>query len=136
MIKIFNSVFEISLRIICILGVSKKPLSKDMIELIDFIATYGKDFDVATTNLHGENSYRKSEVYVRNALISKGVKEMVLEGFVEFNPTKIGFLYCLSPDGTRLFESMNDEYAYEFSVVVKDLVDKSIDELNRIVKNN
>lgn len=134
MIKIFNSDFEISLRIICILGISEDFLSKDMIELVDFIASYGKDFGVAKTNLHGENSYRKSEMYVRNALISKQIKNMVLEGLVEFIPAKTGFLYCLSADGMKLFKSLNDEYANEFSTVAKVLIGKSIDELNRIIK--
>ena len=73
-------------------------------------------------------------MYVRNALISKQIKNMVLEGLVEFIPAKTGFLYCLSADGMKLFKSLNDEYANEFSTVAKVLIGKSIDELNRIIK--
>lgn len=134
MSKIFNSEFEISLRIICVLKTSPEPLSVEKIQIIDFIATYGKDFGLAKLNLHGDNAFKKGEIYARKALINSSIKKMVLEGLVEFTATKEGFHYCLSKNGRALFDMLNDEYAYEYSKIARELVKKSEDELNRIIQ--
>lgn len=134
MIKMFNSAFEMSLRIICALSASSEPMSIEKIQIIDFIATYGKDFGLAELNLHGDNAYKKGEIYARNVLISSTIKEMVLEGLVEFIATKEGFHYRLSKNGQALFGMLNDEYAYEYSKIAKELVKKTEDELDRIIR--
>ena len=130
----FNSAFEMSLRIICALSASPEPLSIDKIQIIDFIATYAQDFGLAESNLHGDNAYKKGEIYARKAMINSTIKEMVLEGLVEFIATKEGFLYRLSKNGQALFGMLNDEYAYEYSKIAKELVKKTEDELDRIIR--
>ena len=135
MSRLFNSVFEVSLRIVCILSVSRRVLSLEKIQLIDFVSTYGKDFGVAETNLHGNNEYKKSEQNARFFLIKSAIKKLVLEGLVQFTATKKGFRYFLSQNGKHLFNSLTDEYAEEFSKITKGLIDKSEEELKRIISN-
>ncbi len=59
--NIFNTSFEVSLRILIILNTVQTRLSIDRITALDFIAIYGKDFGVSEYNLHGDNDYRFSE---------------------------------------------------------------------------
>ena len=54
--EVFNTSFEVSLRILIILNIVKIRLSIDRISALDFISIYGKDFGVSKYNLHGNNS--------------------------------------------------------------------------------
>ena len=57
MANIFNTDFEISLRGLLLLDAYDSYLSQDIIRDLDLLATYGKEFGVSETNLHGDNSY-------------------------------------------------------------------------------
>ena len=44
---IFNTTFEVSLRILIVLNVTQTRLSIDRVSAMDFMAIYGKDFGVS-----------------------------------------------------------------------------------------
>ena len=48
----FNTEFEISLRILLLLSL-ENGISANRISAIDFISTYGKDFNVSKSDLNG-----------------------------------------------------------------------------------
>ena len=60
--KLFNTPFEVSLRILLILY-AVKPLSMtiDRISAYDLMSVYGQDFGISEQNLHGENQFSFSE---------------------------------------------------------------------------
>lgn len=111
MIAIFNSLFEISLRILMILYVTQDRMSMDRIVAMDFIAVYGKDFGVSKNNLHGENNYRFSEYAARRHIMSQAIKELVIRNYIVPHVNKKGFCYSISDVGKLFCESLNDEYA-------------------------
>lgn len=71
--QVFNTEFEISLRILCILANINKELSLEKILYFDFISTYAKEFGLAMHNIQGDSNYKLGEFAVRRALVTKGL---------------------------------------------------------------
>ena len=117
--NIFNTSFEVSLRILIILNTVQTRLSIDRITDLDFIAIYGKDFGVSEYNLHGDNDYRFSEYTSKREIVSQALKELVLGGYIIPHCNKSGFNYSISRSGTMFCESLNDKYAEDFTNIVK-----------------
>lgn len=81
--KLFNSIFEMELRIILLLSESKNiTYTIDKVVALDFIICYAEDFDLPYVNLHGENRFRYAEISNRRLLVHKAVKELVTRGLV------------------------------------------------------
>ena len=60
--QLFNSPFEMGLRIILLLSASsRQPCTVDRIVGLDFITCYAADFDLPYPNLHGMNNYKYCE---------------------------------------------------------------------------
>ena len=116
---VFNSSFEVSLRILIILSTAQSRLSIDRITALDFIAIYGKDFGASKYNLHGDNDYRFSEYTSKREIVSQAIKELVLSGYITPHCNKSGFNYSISKNGTTFCESLNDKYAEDFTGIVK-----------------
>ena len=140
MINVFNSVFEVSLRILCILNENSKPISLERVYCLDFISTYAKDFGYYSINLHGNNNYNYSEFTTRIQLIKAGLKDLVLQGYVDFSITPEGLLYSISKIGKDNQKQMNDDYYHELSSIVKIIIsitnNKTDSELIDIIESN
>lgn len=119
MSDIFNSLFEVSLRMLIILDTVQSRLSIDRITALDFIAIYGKDFGVSEYNLHGDNDYRFGEYPSRRKMISQAIKELALRGYIMPHCNKSGFNYSISKNGMMFCKSLNDKYAEDFTDIVK-----------------
>lgn len=117
--NIFNTSFEVSLRILIILNTVQTRLSSDRITALDFIAIYGKDFGVSEYNLHGDNDYRFSEYTSKREIVSQAIKELVLRGYITPHCNKSGFNYSISKEGVSFCKSLNDKYAEDFTDIVK-----------------
>ena len=117
--NIFNTSFEVSLRILIIVNTVQTRLSIDRITDLDFIAIYGKDFGVSEYNLHGDNDYRFSEYTSKREIVSQAIKELVLRGYITPHCNKSGFSYSISKEGVAFCESLNDKYAEDFIEIVK-----------------
>ncbi|HEY4601969.1 MAG TPA: ABC-three component system middle component 2 [Cerasibacillus sp.] len=110
--SIFNSPFEISLRVIIILSEYEDSyLSADMITAIDFMSIYSNAFGLADTNLHGDNPFKFSELASRRELVQIALKELVANGFISVNSSKNGFMYFITNNGLRYSDSFESKYA-------------------------
>lgn len=116
---VFNTSFELSLRILMILNAAQSKLSIDRIIAFDFITIYGKDFGVSEYNLHGDNKYRFSEYASKREIVSQSIKEFVLKGYIKPHCNKSGFSYGISKNGISFCESLNNDYADCFVAIVK-----------------
>lgn len=124
MIDVFNTEFELSLRILLILNAPNVDrLSIDRIAAIDFITAYGKDFGVVDYNLHGDNNYRFSEFTSRRDLITKAIRALVVEGLVRAICQKSGFYYSISSKGEEYCLKLNNKYAREYSDIIRYTLD-------------
>lgn len=128
---IFNTPFEISLRVLIILNTTHAEISIDRILTLDFISIYGRDFQVSEYNLHGDNNYKFSEYSSRRKIVISAIKELVLRGYILPHCKKDGFTYSISEAGELFCLSLRDEYADEFTGFVKKANEKFADYSDR-----
>ncbi len=116
---IFNTTFEISLRILMVLKSSPIYMSLDRIVAFDFITTYSYDFGIGGKNLHGNNNYNFSEYAIKRKIVSEAIKKTVLTGYVTPKYGRGGFTYTISKDGALFCESLNNAYIKQYEYIVK-----------------
>lgn len=115
MTKLFNTPFEVSMRILLALLIApKKQMSLDMITVIDFLTIYSSDFDISDYNLHGENIFSFSEFTSKRKVISEAIKELVLKDLVTVIQSEQGFQYKLNNRGKNLCDTFTSDYASEY----------------------
>lgn len=137
--KLFNTVFENSLRILILLDVFQKPQNMDMIYVTDFMTVYGETFKITEHNLNGNNILKFSEFISRRPLVQKVLKQLILSGLAETTD----FLYSITPMGRRYCQAFESHYAelYRTSAikVISAVGQKNerelIAEINRLSKN-
>lgn len=136
MTKIFNSVFEMQLRILLLLSQSKRPFSKEEIVDYDFITVYGADFGIGDDNLHGENRLKYGEFASRHELAWIALKQLVVDGAV-LVVTKDGFTYKISPEGMKHINALESAYAVDYRETARKVLQKYInyseEDLDRII---
>ncbi len=119
MSKLYNTPFEASLRILLLLeSANKQGFSVDMMTGIDFIAIYGKEFDLPLENLHGDNRYKFSEWTARRDLIQKAIKQLALDQLIDVNFTKHGFTYSSNDSGLKFSNCLSCDYANNYRKAV------------------
>lgn len=120
MTNVFNTTFELSLRVLLALESSANRLQTvDMITAIDFITVYGKDFGISEENLHGDNLYRFCELAVRRNLITGALKDLVLDELVSVRASNNGFTYFISDKGKTFCNELACTYAKEYREAVR-----------------
>lgn len=109
----FNTEFEISLRVLLLLSI-EDGISFNRICAIDFIATYGKDFNVSTMDLNGSSIYRAAEYANRKNLVNSAIKELVLKDLVKPQKSEKGFVYFISQRGNEVVSKFQSEYSEKY----------------------
>ena len=112
--NIFNTEFELSLRVLLLLDSYDSYLSQDIIRDVDLLTTYGKEFGVSDTNLHGDNSYSFSEMASRHDIVKNAIKKLVTEGLILVKASSAGFAYKISLKGKEFVSSISSDYASEY----------------------
>lgn len=124
MTKLFNTSFEVSMRILLALLMSpKKQMSLDMITAIDFLTIYSSDFGIAEYNLHGDNIFSFSEFTSKRKIISEAIKELVLKDLVTVIQSEQGFQYKLNKRGRNVCDNFTSDYASEYIGFAQDVWD-------------
>ena len=129
--NIFNSPFELSLRIMILMRVRKSRVTVDWLSCLDFVTTYGKDFGISEFNLHGDNEYRFSEYAAKREIIGIAIKELVLRGYISPHCNKSGFNYSITTAGIKLCETLNDEYAETYDKIAEMAINHFADYTDR-----
>ena len=120
MSDVFNTLFELSLRILLILKtVGNRNITSDMIAAVDFISVYARDFGISDVNLHGDNNFKFSEFAVRRDNVNKAVKQLVLSGLVTVAVRQSGFTYSITETGSAYCSRFENEYAVSYRVLVQ-----------------
>ena len=133
--SIFNSPFELSLRILILMKTRNSRVTVEWLSCLDFVTTYGKDFGVSEFNLHGDNEYRFSEYAAKREVIGIAIKELVLRGFVNPHCNKSGFNYSITSSGLKLCETLNDEYAENYEKIAEKAISYFADYSERKLSN-
>lgn len=118
--KLFNTPFEVSLRILLILS-AVKPLTMtiDRISAYDLMSVYGKDFGITEENLHGESQFSFSELSAKREQCNGALKSLLLDNFVFVERSQKGFLFGLNERGISFTKSIQSEYAIKYIETIK-----------------
>lgn len=116
MIKVFNSRFENSLRMILLLYIYSGAKDLESLYITDFLTVYGKDFEITLENLNGDNDYKYSELQSRKLACRQALRELVLNGLVIPVKDQSGILYDITDAGKEYAEDLKSEYAMEYKV--------------------
>jgi hypothetical protein len=120
MSDIFNTPFEVSLRIILLLdAIGDQRETVDRISIIDFMSVYGEDFGASSSNLHGDNHFRFGEFALRRDRVEKALKLLVLDGLVKAASSENGFLYSITANGSLYCQRLDSNYADEYHETVR-----------------
>lgn len=121
--NVFNTTFENSLRILLLLSIVNTATA-DRIAVYDFIAIYGKNFDVSEKNLHGDNDFELCEFATRRKYVLKALKELIIDNYISVKNTEIGFVYSINKNGLSIAMSLSTEYSVEYRLIIRMVVKK------------
>ena len=122
--QVFNTEFEISLRLICLLFCSNKKLSFEKIVYLDFISTYSRDFSLTNSNIHGNSNFKLSELITRRLIVSNSIKQLVIDRYFIPSTQKKTLVYKISKKGCTFIKNMNDDYIKQLLEIDKIVVEK------------
>ena len=114
--KVFDSVFENSLRILLLLNEFETEQNIDAIYVTDFISLYGKDFGISQKNLNGDNNYKFSEFASKRQLIQETLKYLVFKELVWVIYDDLGIKYKINVEGKTYCETLDSDYANEYRI--------------------
>lgn len=136
--KIFNTEFEISMRILLLLNAFEEGLDLDRILYLDFFTTYSKNYELGGENINGDNDFRLNDLMLQPTLFEKSIKELVLDGFVNVLADKRGFIYKINSKGKTICLEMKSDYSEEYkinaSLTYQNFKDKNIMYLKQFAK--
>ncbi len=112
--RLFNSIFENSLRLLILLDEYDMPKSLDMLYAIDFMTLYGASFGITDQNLNGDNDYKFSVFASYRESIQEALKALVLNGTVQAVSYNEGLAYIITPEGEDFCQSLSSDYAKEY----------------------
>ena len=137
--RIFNSVFEVSLRMVLLLSLSEgNPLSLDRVAAYDFITINSRYFGYSDAVLHGENEFGLSEYASRRHLAQQALRELVLDGAVRVAYGTMEFFYSITESGIKMAQGFKSEYAMKYLQLARKTISKlvSVDEAEIIALVN
>lgn len=112
--KIFNTEFEVSMRLLLLLYSTNKGLDEEKILYLDFFTIYAKNYKLGDDNINGDSKYMLNEFTAQRRLIKEAIKVLVLEGLIDVNNTKEGFIYKINNKGKSFCESMTSDYSKKY----------------------
>ena len=137
---LFNSTFELELRVLLLLqSVKKQSMSVERIVFMDFIVCYAGDFQMPFINLHGDNQYMYGELASRRKRIQEAMKRLVIHGQVDVSVDR-GYYFTIADAGKQFVRKLKSEYACQYREIAASAVKlfgKNTDaELEQIIQDN
>ena len=137
--SLFNSSFEMSLRVVSLMALYNKPCTKERIFCLDFVTCYAATFDFPFENLHGNNKYMFGELSNRRALLQEALKDLVTSGLIFANIENKEYVFSVTTAGKKYVNSFENEYAKEYMAIAKAVATKykksSDQELIGVIQN-
>lgn len=136
--KIFNTEFEVSMRILILLDCANSWLSDDKIIYLDFFSLYSKTYEIQDENLNGDCSFMISDLTVQRNLYKKSIKELAVDGFIRIKADETGYSYKINKNGSSLVSEMETEYAMKYKTmaeaVLRKLSNYSVEHIKKYAK--
>ncbi len=137
----FNNNIDMGLRALSILQFAY-PKSFDLSKLVyfDYLIVHSGDFNSPFKSLHAPVPNRKSEVYIRRALLEQGLLLFSKYGLVIPKFLTEGVFYLMSESGEPFLDSLGEEYTTMLKMraewAVANYSDCSVEQLKELVSNS
>lgn len=112
--KIFNTPYETALRLLLLLGIRPGGLTAETIYMADFLATYGKDYGISPSDLHGDNDLKCLELPARRNLCTGAVQMLSHMELAHVCYTRDGIFYRLTEKGQHARRQLQGAYASQY----------------------
>lgn len=136
---IFNTLFEVSMRILILLDTFETGLDEEKILYIDFFTIYSKNYDLDDENINGDSQFMINELTAQRKLINSSLKDLVLSGLINVKTTQNGFVYVIDNQGSKFCSDMSTDYANEYKktalIVKKTVINMSIKEIKKFARS-
>ncbi len=137
--QLFNSTFEMELRLLLLLSSNRKPTSIDWLINMDFIICYADKFQLPYVSLHGNNPRMYGELSNRRMLAQDAIKELVVKGLADAEIDN-GYSYKITPEGRKYIKLLKSEYATQYKEIAKDAIklfkECSDSDLGHVIQDN
>jgi hypothetical protein len=137
--RIFNTSFEVSMRILILLDVFRSGLDEEKILYFDFFTIYEKNYGFGNENINGDSKFMINELTAQRSLINESIKNLVLSNLVKVINTKSGFIYKIHDLGINLSNEMSTDYAIRYKKTARNVMNfaqnMSIREVKRFARN-
>lgn len=112
--KLFNTPHETALRLLLLLSIRPEGLPAETIYMADFLATYGKDYGLSPSDLHGDNDLKCLELPARRNLCTEAIQMLSRMGLVHICYTHEGICYGLTKKGQHAARQLQGTYASQY----------------------
>lgn len=138
--SVFNSTFEMELRILLLVSAAKKKaFSIDRIVSLDFIVCYAGYFQLPYLNPQGDNQYMFSELASRRERIQEAVKSLVVQGLLDVG-LENGYVFSITDIGSKYIKKLQSEYAVQYKTIATDVIKRFKDysdlQLERMINDS
>ncbi len=137
---VFNSTFELELRILLLLlAAKKKAFSIERIVSMDFIVCYAGSFQFPYLNPQGENQMMFSELASRRERTQEAVKSLVVQGLLDVE-LENGYIFSISDAGSKYIKKLKSEYAVQYKTIAAEAIKRFKDysdlQLERMINDS
>ena len=138
--SVFNSTFEMELRVLLLLSAAKKrAFSVERIVSLDFSVCYAGNFQLPYLNPQGDNQYMFSELASRRERIQEAVKSLVVQGLLDVGLDN-GYFFSITETGSKYIKKLKSEYAVQYKTIAADAIKKFKDysdlQLDRMINDS
>lgn len=117
---VFNSIYETSMRLILLLFAFGAPLSSEELFAFDFVATYGKEFDLTDVSLNGDSEFTLSKASLRRKRVVEAVSYLVRNGYITPTATETDTKYELAERGSEFYKKISQSgYSEKYILTVE-----------------
>lgn len=117
---VFNSIYETSMRLILLLFAFDAPLSSEELFVFDFVATYGKEFDLTDVSLNGDSEFTLSKASLRRKRVVESISYLVRNGYITPTATETDTKYELAERGNEFYKKISQSgYSEKYILTVE-----------------
>lgn len=95
------------MRLILLLFAFGAPLSSEELFVFDFVATYGKEFDLTDVSLNGDSEFTLSKASLRRKRVVESISYLVRNGYITPTATETDTKYELAERGNEFYKKIS-----------------------------
>lgn len=108
--KIYNTPQEIAMRLLIILSITNKKITKERLFFFDFLSIHSSIIDKKSISLHPDNPRFGLEFYSKESYNNKAIHLLIHKKLINVKYDEDGYYYEINMFGKYILSMMNGEY--------------------------